>query len=211
MTTEACPLCNSVADEYYKTKKRTFFSCQGCRAVFLPERYFVDENAEISRYSQHNNDVSDERYQNFVSPIVEHIMDDFSSNDIGLDFGAGTGPVISKMLTDRGYTIRQYDPYFHNFPELLDSRYDYIACCEVIEHFYDPTKEFELLKNLLVPGGKLFCMTSIYNDNIDFPNWYYKNDPTHVFFYREETLKYIKDQFGFSDLSIKNNLIILSA
>jgi len=39
-------------------------------------------------------------------------MKDFNTNHKGLDFGAGTGPVISKVLKDKGYCIAQYDIFF---------------------------------------------------------------------------------------------------
>ena len=134
-------------------------------------------------------------------------MRDFEPIHKGLDFGAGTGPVISKILQDNNFEIAQYDPFFHNHPELLKKRYDYIACCEVIEHFYNPRKEFQLLRNLLQPNGKLYCMTDIYDQTIDFEKWYYKNDPTHVFIYHKKTVEWIKDKFGFSDVTINDRLI----
>ena len=118
--------------------------------------------------------------------------------------------MISKVLKDYDYQIAQYDPFFHNFPDLLKYKYDYIACCEVIEHFYNPHKEFELLKNLLHQDGKLYCMTDIYDNNIDFYKWYYKNDPTHVFIYQKETFQWIKEKFGFSDVQINERLIVFS-
>jgi hypothetical protein len=77
----------------------------------------------------------------------------------------------------------------------------------VIEHFYHPEKEFRLLKNLLQPNGRLYCMTHIYNPKIDFENWYYKNDPTHVFIYQEATLIWIKNNFNFASVTIDNRLI----
>jgi SAM-dependent methyltransferase len=103
--------------------------------------------------------------------------------------------------------IKQYDPFFHKYPELLNEKYDYIASCEVVEHFHYPDKEFELLKKLLLPNGMLFCMTDIYNPTIDFANWYYKNDPTHVFIYQKETFEWIKTTFNFSDLTIDKRLV----
>ena len=50
-------------------------------------------------------------------------------------------------------------------------------------------------------------MTNIYHDGIDFEQWYYKNDPTHVFIYTHDTFDYIKNEFGFSELVIEGNLI----
>lgn len=115
--------------------------------------------------------------------------------------------MISKLLQDDGFNVNQYDPFFHDTPELLDNRYDYIVCCEVIEHFHDPYHEFKRLNDLLSPEGNLFCMTFRYSDDIDFDRWGYKNDPTHTFFYQNETLEWIKDEFGFSSLKIDNRLI----
>ena len=159
------------------------------------------------RYKEHNNDIEDEKYQKFVSPISSSIMRDFTHNNKGLDFGAGTGPVISKILKDNDFLIEQYDPFFHNYPDLLEEKYDYIACCEVMEHFHNPKKEFGLLKKLLLQDGKLYCMTDIYNKNINFHNWYYKNDPTHVFIYHKETVNWIKEKFGFLNVTIEDRLV----
>lgn len=205
-----CPLCKNNSNEFFKDKLREFLNCSVCNAIFVPNQYLPDKALEISRYKEHNNDVNNSGYQKFVKPIVDEISASFKPFHNGLDFGAGTGPVISKLLEEKNYRIKLYDPFFHNFPDLLNETYDYIACCEVIEHFHKPAKEFQLLKNILAKNGKLYCMTSIYNRNIDFKNWYYKNDQTHVFFYQQETLDYILKRFAFSGLEVRNNLIIFS-
>lgn len=155
---------------------------------------------EHNCYKQHNNDITDIRYQNFVRPIVDRVLADFLPTDLGLDFGAGSGPVISKMLSDALYSIKQYDPFFHNYPEVLQQTYNYIVCCEVVEHFHNPYKEFSLLYHMLKETGKLYCKTVLYSDDIDFPSWHYRNDKTHVFFYQKETMRYIQKHFHFSNL-----------
>jgi hypothetical protein len=53
-------------------------------------------------------------------------------------------------------------------------------------------------------------MTGIYNDNIDFSKWWYKNDLTHVFIFQEETFEWIKKEFAFKDMKIEKNFIRLS-
>jgi hypothetical protein len=78
-----------------------------------------------------------------------------------------------------------------------------------MEHFKNPQKEFRLLKQLLNPGGALYCMTHIYFAEIEFESWYYKNDPTHIFIYRKETLEWIKLNLEFSSMFIENRLIKL--
>lgn len=185
-----------------------FYKCFTCDGIFRPKHSFLTAEEEKAHYEKHNNDVFDERYQNFVSPIVNAILQDFTSEAKGLDFGSGTGPVIAKMLTDKGYQVQNYDLFFANEPSLLQEKYDYVSCCEVMEHFHKPYKEFELLKSLLLPKGKLYCKTAIYHNQTPFENWYYKDDFTHVFIYQPKTLEWIKNEFYFSNLIIKEKLIV---
>lgn len=205
-----CPLCNGKSNVFFQHKKRLYHQCTQCQGIFVDKDLRPDLDVEKSRYEEHINDVEDLGYQKFVSPITAAILRDYSQEDSGLDFGAGTGPVISKVLNDKKYSIAQYDPLFHNYPELLEKKYDYIACCEVIEHFYHPKKEFLLLRNLLALGGRLFIMTSIYDRSINFKIWNYKDDHTHVFIYQKETLQWIKEEIGFSDMTIEDRLITFS-
>ena len=48
-----------------------------------------------------------------------------------------------------------------------------------------------MLISKLNKNGVLLIMTLLYNENIDFKSWFYKNDPTHVFIYRKETIEFI--------------------
>jgi 2-polyprenyl-3-methyl-5-hydroxy-6-metoxy-1,4-benzoquinol methylase len=208
MITHNCPLCNSTATLFCDKPKHLFYKCKTCEGIFRPKHTFLTAEGEKEHYEKHNNDVFDERYQAFVSPIVEAVLHDFSSEAKGLDFGSGTGPVIAKMLIDKGYQVKNYDLFFANEPSLLNEKYNYVSCCEVMEHFHQPYKEFELLKSLLLPNGKLYCKTEVYTNQKPFENWYYKDDFTHVFIYQPKTLEWIKEEFGFSNLIIKEKLIV---
>lgn len=203
---QTCPLCLSGAE---RVKDDNYYSCLHCGALFLDKEDYVSREEEKERYESHNNDVSDERYRQFVSPITSVVLSEQPENSIGLDFGAGTGPVISVVLKEAGYDICQYDPFFFDNKELLKKEYDYIVCCEVVEHFKDPRKEFELLKKLLKPGGSLYIMTDMPRARTDFKNWYYRQDPTHVFIYNHKTFEYIKREFEFHSLNIAGRLVVL--
>ncbi len=203
-----CALCNSDSEIFCQKPKHLFYKCTNCEGIFRPQNTFLTLQEEKAHYQNHNNDIFDIRYQAFVSPIVNAILHDFTSEGKGLDFGSGTGPVISKMLMDKGFKVQNYDLFFANEPSLLKEKYDYISCCEVMEHFHQPYKEFDLLKNLLLPKGKLYCKTEVFNNQKPFENWYYKDDFTHVFIYQPKTLEWIKKEFQFSDLIIKEKLIV---
>lgn len=203
----ACTLCNAGTSFFASFRDRSYYRCTNCASVIMNPSDRIGREKERQRYQLHNNDVNDPGYQKFVKPIVDSIRDRFTRGHKGLDFGAGTGPVISKLLRDSGYIIEIYDPFFHNYEELLSQKYDYIVCCEVIEHFHCPVREFELLCSMLKKGGVLYCMTEPLQGGIDFINWYYKNDETHVIFYNEHTFRWIRDNIGFTDLDIHGRLV----
>jgi len=203
-----CPLCATLGEVYYESED-VYYKCPECYGVFADEKNKPNKIEEKQRYELHDDDTNDAGYRKFVSPITSSIINDFNSESKGLDFGAGTSAIISVILHEQNYDIKNYDPYFHKHPEFLEEKYDYISSCEVIEHFYNPYKEFRLLKDMLKNGAKLYLMSEVYDEKIDFASWYYKNDPTHVFFYSKETFEWIKNNFGFKTVSINKRLIVL--
>jgi len=205
-----CPICTSPAQGFHQDKNRIYYKCDHCFARFCPSEFFPKPTYEKARYQTHNNDVDNSGYQAFVKPIVDTVKQNFTANDKGLDYGAGPGPVISKLLKEVAYDISVYDPFFHPDKALLERQFDYIVACEVIEHFHFPLDEFQFLYNRIKPDGKLICMTSVYHPKIDFKTWHYKNDKTHVLFYHKKSLEFIQSHFGFSQLDIVENLIIFS-
>lgn len=204
-----CTLCGSGTVLFHRFRKKQYHRCTGCRSILMNPRFYLSREDEKKRYEEHNNDVEDPGYQRFVAPIVAKVTEKFKPENPGLDYGAGPGPVITKLLRDKGYRVELYDPFFWDNAPALDRTYDYIACCEVIEHFHSPRQEFALLRSLLKTGGSLYCMTEIYSDDLNFEEWYYKNDPTHVFFYHRRALEIIQSRFDFKGLTIDGRLIHL--
>lgn len=203
-----CILCDSSrTTAIYNHNSHFFLSCHHCGSIFRAPSNFLSAEEEKTRYLNHNNDVNDPNYQKFVSPIVDAVCNDFNSCS-GLDFGAGTGPVISEILEKKGFQMTLFDPFFHPDKTALERTYDFIVCCEVIEHFHHPMTEFRLLKKILKPNGRLYCMTDPLPETIPFTDWYYKEDPTHVLFYSKANLKYICEQIGFKAITQKNRLIL---
>ena len=170
--------------------------CEQCFGLYRAAKNIPTATEEKQRYLTHNNDVNALGYRNFVAPIVDHITQNFAPHQFGLDYGAGTGLVAAVMLAERGYEVKLYDPFFHANRAALNACYDYIICCEVMEHFHQPNFEFHKLKALLKPEGHLICKTDLYDGKLNFEKWYYKNDPTHVFIYHQKSLEYIAKHFG---------------
>jgi SAM-dependent methyltransferase len=205
---QVCPLCFGNAIEFFAPK---YFECSSCAGVFCAPEYLPNANSEKQRYELHENDIQDAGYNAFVAPLVNAVIQHQQPMQSALDFGAGPSSAVAHNLQKCNFNIALYDPFFHNQPELLQLQYDFIICCEVIEHFHKPNESFEILRGCLQRGGRLYCMTHILTTEVDFEKWYYKNDFTHVFFYRPETLQWIKQHFNFKSLTIANRLIVFDA
>jgi len=201
-----CTLCGSAL---INKKDAYYYDCDICKAIVKDEKYYLTADDEKARYETHNNDVNDIRYQNFALPITNYVIDKFLPEHKGLDFGSGTGPVISSMLMKKGSDIVQYGPYFPPSQTILNNTYDYIVSCDVFEHFYNPKMEIDSLTSLLKSNGMLLIMTMLYNDQIDFNIWHYRKDPTHVFIYRKETIEYIAAEKKLEIVILKDRFIAL--
>lgn len=202
-----CRVCNSQTSLYYTNKNGEYFQCSRCEAIQLHPNFFLDQNKEKERYDKHSDKVEDVGYQNFVSPIVKAVKENFSTHHKGLDFGCGKTAIVQYLLQKEHFSCKGYDPMYFPNNELLNNKYDYITCCEVVEHFYNPQLSFKLLYQLLKEKGSLFLKTNQYNKSIDFSKWWYKNDPTHVIFYTRKTFEIIKKQLNFSDVLLSKEYV----
>lgn len=201
-----CTLCTTPLTERVDI---AYFICPTCGAYQKDKALYFSEEQEKSHYEFHNNDVNDIGYQNFTSPITNYLIEHTNSNQLGLDFGCGKGPVITHQLEQKGYTIKLYDPYFYPSMDYLNYKYDFIFSCEVFEHFYEPKIEIEKLTQLLKTKGLLVVMTHFYNQQQPFENWYYRKDQTHVFIYTPKTVNYIATHFGYEILILTERLMVL--
>jgi len=202
---ENCRLCGQETIPFYGN---VFFQCSNCKGISKKTSLLPDLDKEKKRYDHHQNSPSD-GYAEFVSPLLNHLLNSFTNKNIGLDFGCGPDSVISKILTEKKYIIKKFDPFYENHPEILEENYDFVIVIEVVEHFHQPFLEFKKLKNLLNVNGELLIMTHLFDTSINFEKWYYKNDFTHVFFYTHETFDWIKKQYNFSELEINGRFIRL--
>jgi Methyltransferase domain len=194
-----CLLCNqSVLESFEVDRPKTkLWHCKDCFFIFKDPDHHVSNEREKTRYLEHNN--GDLGHQNFLQPVVQLIQTQLAKSCVGLDWGCGPVAVLQKMLIEAGYNHTHiYDPYFAP-RSWSHEKYDFITMTEVIEHMKSPKKDFEVLKAILKTQGSLIVMSDFWNLEIledmkgFFQRWYYRQDPTHVAFYSQET--FVKSVF----------------
>ncbi len=208
MPNSICPLCGGSADFFEKAGARDFFMCPACGLIHLLPGQRLSPEEELARYRTHQNDSRDLQYRAFLNQLLEPLSKVLMPGMQGLDFGCGPGPTVSVMMRERGFLMRDYDPFFSADESVLGQKYDFITCTEAAEHFYYPGEEFERLSRLLKPGGWLGVMTRLYAMRPKLSEWYYVKDPTHVSIYTEKTAAWIAKKHGWT-VSVSGANVIL--
>lgn len=120
-----------------------------------------------------------------------------------LDYGCGPTRGIETIWGGPQLQVTSYDPIF--FPITsedgaalgADRAYDVIVCCEAAEHFYDPAREFAKMARLLRPSESLIVLRTGWRTGAaeTFAQWGYPHDPTHVCFYSQPTMEWIRSHW----------------
>ncbi len=193
----ACPLCTADAVRaYVSAGGRDYLICEHCALVWLEPAQRPDRDEERAEYLLHENDPSDAGYRRHLAKLTGRMLPHLSPGERGLDFGCGPGPAISVMLGEEGLNVANYDPFFADDRAALLRRYDFVCSTEVVEHFHNPRTSFDQLARLVKPGGVLGLMTRLRTTDIDFAEWFYIRERSHVAFYAPETMQWIARQYG---------------
>lgn len=177
---------------------KRYWRCGVCEARFLDPTQQPAADEEYSCYLSHENHPDDPGYRHFLGKFAEPLLARLPAASLGMDYGCGPAPALAAMLRQAGHSVALYDPFFHPETSVLRATYDFVTCTETAEHFHRPAEEFARLMALVRPGGWLGIMTCFQTEDTRFANWHYRRDPTHVVFYREETLRYLAASWGWS-------------
>lgn len=193
-----CTLCQSEHTQLLSVKNdsRSYFLCRVCSLIFVDPGYYVSPASEKARYLEHDNGLHHKGYVNFLQKIIQPSLPFISPEMKGLDYGCGPKPTLSRLLAQQGICCYDYDPLFH-FDHPLES-YDFIFATECMEHFQQPSREWQKITALLKKGSTLSIMTEQWKSLETFQTWHYKRDLTHISFYHAQTFDYISQYFGYT-------------
>ncbi|RTE85948.1 MULTISPECIES: class I SAM-dependent methyltransferase [Gammaproteobacteria] len=214
-STEICPLCKSFStslwctDSQARLNHREYWQCQNCELVFVPPQFHLSHDDEKAIYDLHENHIDDPGYQRYLQPAFNAVTSSLPQQSIGLDFGAGPGPALATMLTAASYKTSLYDAYYHRNNDVWQHTYDFITCTEVFEHLSQPHDVIQQLHSHLKPNGVLVVMTMFWQQQKEFMQWSYKNDPTHICFYTPKTFHWIVNHWGYELVQTTHNLAVM--
>lgn len=205
-----CPLCEAPQNcFFYSDARRKYLRCQCCELVFVAPQYYLASAQEKAEYDLHQNNVEDPGYRNFLSRLTVPLVDRLRPQASGLDFGCGPGPALATMLEEQGFQMSVYDVFYQPDSAVLARSYDFICATEVVEHLHTPGQVLAQLWQLLRRGGYLGIMTKLVRDRTAFAGWHYKNDPTHVCFFSDQTWEWWAQENGASLERLGADVILL--
>ncbi len=202
-----CKICNSttltVKDKQFRLD---YFNCTNCDYLFLNPDDIVSKEEELRIYELHQNTLENTGYVNMFKDFIKKTITPHQSNiKTALDFGSGPEPVLAHLLTEEGFDVDIYDPFFSPNKIYENKTYDLITSTEVVEHLKNPLETFELLYNCLNPEGILSMLTLFHpQDDERFQTWWYRRDTTHISFYTHTTFKYLAEKFNMKIVFLDN-------
>jgi len=206
-----CLICNGETTTLHDPGFQIDYDvCENCGFIHKQEAFHLSEEDEHKRYLLHHNDELNIGYRTYMENFVKLHVRPLKNVKTILDFGSGPYPMLKKVLENLDYDVSDFDPFFNNNIEYLNSRYDLIIATEVFEHIQQPMLAFIQLIELLNPKGKLVIMTQFrYMDVSEFNNWWYRRDQTHVSFFNELTFETICDILSLKIVSSNQKDVIV--
>jgi len=207
-----CKICNSITKTInYEKYNWEFFHCEHCEFIFKNPLNYIDETNELKQYKNHNNTMESigyvEMFEKFINVTFKPYIKDIKTV---LEFGSGPGPVLAELLKRQDLKVDIYDKFFSPEKVYKDKKYDLITSTEVIEHISNPLEIFHFFASHIRKNGYLALMTQFHtNDANEFKKWWYKNDPTHICFFRPHTFQVLASMSGFKVLKSDDKKSVL--
>ncbi|MCB0357910.1 MAG: class I SAM-dependent methyltransferase, partial [Bdellovibrionales bacterium] len=212
-----CPLCCKTSVELFlstsqkisgKVHQRQYWSCPVCFLVFLSPNQRLSQYEEKLRYELHNNDLQQNAYRAHLNKLWQPLKKKLQTGAVGLDYGSGPQPALAMLVAEAGWEMATWDPFFSTDTKVFAKNYDFICCMEVIEHCFFPGRELTKMISVLKDEAYLAIGTSQLIDDNAFLTWRYRMDPTHVCFWRPQTVTWVAQHWQFEIVYQTDKVVI---
>ena len=195
--TSNCPICQGSSLKPIDEHEPVYWQCADCEYLFLEPSDRLQKASEKSRYEEHNNDLGDPKYLQYLEKTWQKISQDVPPGGLVVDYGCGPTKGLEAVLKGQGFQVVSDDPFFYpTSVVILNHKVDAIYCSEAIEHMYNPIVEIECWLRLLKPGGMISLRTAFHSGENGFRSWWYKDDPTHIGFFNEQTFQWLANRYS---------------
>lgn len=185
-----CRICQNQTSKIEEAnQRRTFYYCDNCGLIFVPEENWISIEEEKERYEKHNNTSENKGYVKYLGQIAEIVGKLKKTSPRILDFGSGKSAVLTGILEENGFDCTAYDPLFDINTDINGQLFDIIILCEVIEHLRNITGELARIKRLLKTDGILIIRTRLYPSKVKIAEWWYAQDKTHINLFSRRTIE----------------------
>ncbi len=193
-----CLICGGDTTPFYDEKMVVeSYHCGSCSTFFKSPQTHQSIAAQKARYDLHTNDEADAGYRAYFQRFLDFVLPYAGRPETALDFGCGRSTLLAALLGERGVACDAYDPLYHPDTAYHTKKYDLIVSTEVFEHLHDPKAVFEMLLERVNRGGYLAIQTQFHANSIEaYQHWYYRQDPTHIVFFRPETFRWLCREYG---------------
>lgn len=196
-----------------------------CGLIYVSPRPSLDEIIDVYGHDDAHSSADAQIHNEFAKRLSarHHLRKLLHHKNSGtlLEIGAGAGYFLDESrklgFEPYGIELNQLQADFirshhqipceelplENYPD-SSYKFDVVYHCDVISHFYDPRREFQLMHDAMSENGILMFETGNYGD---MEKRFYKHVPRfqypdHLFFFSEENLKTLLDRTGFELLAM---------
>lgn len=224
---DQCPICNAHSEQLFRKNEYSIRDCIACGHRFAypvhPEGhtyrvyadgYFRGESGGYADYIR-DGDLLRSHGRNYARLINRYVRPGSV-----LDVGAAAGFVL-KGFEDMGWHGIGIEPNpamaKHARSRLgvevligmleniqLNNAYDLVAMIQVVPHFLDPRRAFEVANKLTKPGGYWLIETwnrDSWTARIFGEGWHEYNPPSVLHWFSISTLKDLANGFGFEEVA----------
>ena len=180
-----CPLCDDGQIRPFFTEDDAEYLRCACALVFVPPVYYLTA-CGTAEYDLHQNEVDDQGYAGFLVPPGTPLLERLPPGARGLDFGCGPGPALAQCCGG-GCQMQLYDSFYYPEAVLSWSILILLVPPRWLSICISPACELLQLVAANRCPAVVGIMTKLVLDAQAFAGWHYKNDPTHVCFFSEQT------------------------
>jgi len=200
-----CPICNGSLKPFGAAlvlgrHQAEYAQCERCGFALARDPYWL---AEAYSSAITSTDIGYASRCLDTARLTQAVINNlFTADGEFLDYGGGYG-LFTRMMRDRGFNFRCFDPYCENLfaagffhAELPTRRFTLATCFEVFEHLTDPYGELAKIDS--AAEAILFTTVLISRPAPALDTWWYYGTQhgQHVAFYTREALELLGKRFG---------------